>query len=678
VTSATLTRHRQAKHSGRAFESTAEPLANALAHTLGNIARNNGVGAEACRCLEQAAQALVLAGESGAVCITLTQLGEASTLRRLLLATGLVGEATLMGSMQAEQACTPDLPLILDSANRLYLQRYYEYESRLVAAVQQRACDALPQATKNDGTPGHAMRHLLDKLFPESDAVSPDWQKLAVALALKRSLTIISGGPGTGKTTTVVALLAVLLTEQPNLRIGLAAPTGKAAARLIDAMQKRSKALPVDLTPLTQLFPQEAFTLHRLLGSVPGTSRFRHDARHPLPLDVLIVDEASMLDLALASKLFDAVPSSARLILLGDKDQLASVEAGSVFHALSADSRISKATADYLEDVTRITAKSFRAVIQQTPDGRDAPMDNTVWLARSYRFSPTSAIGQLARSIRAMADNPFEETDFFKLQQAWDTSDSSVRWFALDAIPDDAALARMEAAWQDYLDCLRSAAPAPQRTPEKVSALARRALNAFEKHRVLCAVRHGPRGVDALNTVLATRIESCIEAHTAGQNPSREGWPIPRQRRWFHGQPILISRNTATLGLFNGDIGILLKDDAGRLLAWFNDGAGSMRPIAPERLPEHELAFAMTVHKSQGSEFARVSCVLPQVESPVLTRELLYTAVTRARDGVDLYGEQALFERALGRSGQRSSGLEERLSRPAVIAPDAPQLELFR
>lgn len=665
----------------RPFEAASAPLADALAHTLGDIARKKGVDVGACSILEKVTQALILAGENGAVCITLTQLGEPTTLRRELLATGLVGEAAHADPVQAGQAGTPNLPLILDSANRLYLHRYYEYESRLVDAVEQRIRNALPAAAKHSGTHGQAMRDLLDTLFPVTEAASPDWQKLAVALALQRRLTLISGGPGTGKTTTVVALLAVLLSEQPDLRIGLAAPTGKAATRLLEAMLQRSKALPASLAPLTQFLPREAFTLHRLLGSIPGTSRFRHDARHPLPLDVLIVDEASMLDLALASKLFNAVPTSARLILLGDKDQLASVEAGSVFHALSADPRLSQATAGYLENLTRIPATSFRAEVQSTAYGQGAPPDNTVWLTRSYRFSPSSAIGQLARAIRARGDSPAERVAPLNLQQAQDIGDSSVRWFDLNAGLDDAALARMEAAWQDFTHCLLGAAPASRRTPDDISSLARRALSAFEQHRVLCAVRHGPRGVDALNTALATRIQAHLEApvgaHTAGLNPSRAGWHTRGQRRWFHGQPILIMRNTATLGLFNGDIGILLEDYSGHLLAWFTDGAGGMRPIAPQRLPEHELAFAMTVHKSQGSEFARVSCVLPQLDSPVLTRELLYTAVTRAREGVDLYGEPALFERALGRSGQRSSGLEERLRSHPGAVPDAPQLELF-
>ena len=459
-------------------------------------------------------------------------------------------------------------------------------------------------------------------------------------MALLRPLTIISGGPGTGKTSTVVNLLACLLAHHPHCRIALAAPTGKAAARLIEAMRQRAQHLPQQIQ---ERLPTEAYTLHRLLGvtSAGGAGDgFRHHAGNPLQIDALVVDEASMLDLALATRLFEAVPTAARIILLGDKDQLAAVESGAVFAELSADPGLSPGCVARLAALCDLPAEQIRPA----PAVASALSDSVVWLTENFRFAGTSAIGRLASGIRsgdaagvldALRRNAESESD------SDSNADASLAWIA-----DDAALPGVEvqqhllAGYAAYLQALR----APSADCASVSA-------AYARFRILCALRQGPRGAEGINLLLAKALRRAL-AH-----PLDPGGTSP----WYPGRPVMVLRNDYVLKLFNGDTGIVLPDAQGQLMVYFPDDALGFRAVPPLRLPEHETAFAMTIHKSQGSEFDAVLVLLGERANRLQTRELLYTAVTRARTQVTLVASAAVLQSAIAQATQRHSGLLARL-----------------
>ena len=558
---------------------TNDLAAGFAAHAAG-WAHNRGATADAVDIVKVAAACVSEATAQGSVCIPLAALGahfEGKTpedLRSALLASQIVA--------------TPEspelLPLVLDSADRLYLRRYFDYERRLAQNLLRRA-----------GTAGPAPAPVQLRLDEPADS-----QSVAVELAMRRRLAIISGGPGSGKTTTVALLLARILEENPEARIALAAPTGKAAARLLDTLRERAVSLP---EKLRARLPEEAHTIHRLLGVTSQSGRFRHNAANPLALDVLVVDEASMLDLSLAVHLVEAMPDTARLVLLGDKDQLAAVEVGSVFAELAARERSRLAHC-------------------------------VVWLSRSYRFPATSGIGRLAADINA--GEPDRALD-------WMTrgADEGVTWID-DAGPEIsvATRSRLLQGYAAYIEATRGAI-------EDKAAVFR----AFDRFRVLCAVRDSARGVRALSALLGRHVRSELD------HPLDAGGRSP----WYPGRAVMVMRNDYVLRVFNGDTGICLPAQDGGLAVWFADRAGAFRAIAPGRLPEHEDAWANTVHKAQGSEFETVLVVLPAKDSPVLSRELLYTAVTRARTHVALAGSSESFRAGCSRKTGAHSGLADRL-----------------
>jgi exodeoxyribonuclease V alpha subunit len=523
-------------------------------------------------------------------------------------------------------------PLIVDDRSRLYLYRYWDYQQRLADLIERRV-------QTNRGVNMTVLKAGLDRLFPEEspkqqqDRVEDDdWQKIAASVALIRQFCIISGGPGTGKTTTVAKILALML-EQPDsspLRIALAAPTGKAAARLKEAI-KDSKGTLDCAEDIEAKIPAEATTIHRLLGGISGSPYFRHDERNPLPIEVLVVDEASMVDLALMSKLIQALPTTARLILLGDKDQLASVEAGAVLGDMCDTDSIDGFSKPFCDIVSEASGYEVETI----PDkgARSGIWDCVVELKKNFRFGKTSGIGALSRSVNAGDDDSAFSLLTRNTYRDFHWNDmQDFRFFNANM------KSRILKRFESYLKV---------RSVEEGFAL-------FDRFRVLCALREGPYGVANLNRLIGEILggEGLIEPHA----------------KWYHGRPVLINSNDYNLKLFNGDVGIVWHDrESDGLRVFFSDPDGSLRKFHPVRLPEHETAFAMTVHKSQGSEFNEVLLVLPDKDYPVLTRELLYTGITRARDFIEMWGTEEILRKAISRRIERMSGLHDALWKAARV-----------
>jgi exodeoxyribonuclease V alpha subunit len=431
-------------------------------------------------------------------------------------------------------------------------------------------------------------------------------------------------------------ILALLLELERNrrLRIAVAAPTGKAAARIQDSIRTVKATLSCDEATRAQL-PERATTIHRLLGYLPDSARFRYHADNPLPIDVVAVDEASMVDLALMAKLFQAVPASARVILLGDKDQLASVEAGAVLGDIcsaaavgsSAWSGVGKGT-DGKPLTPSLSPSDGERVPARAGERSSAGSlaDCVVQLRKNYRFGQHSGIYRLSDAIN---EGRAEEA----LQILRDSGANAAADLVSAPLPSRAELKsalrkRVTAGFGEFL-----------KASDPLAALA--ALAGF---RILCALREGPFGVTGLNQLTEDILE--------------EAGLIRPQNPWYASRPIMITRNDYNLKLFNGDIGLLLPDsDSGEPRAFFPGPDNTLRKFLPLRLPEHETAYAMTVHKSQGSEFDRVLLILPDRESPVLSRELLYTGITRARTSVELWFDEKVFRAALARRVTRTSGL---------------------
>ncbi|KWF07108.1 AAA family ATPase [Burkholderia pseudomultivorans] len=719
-------------------------LAEGFARRIGDLARRAGAPAAAARWAARAAFATSRATAGGHVCVSLGALAQRyeaplDDVRAALAASGVVAFGTL--------ARGDERPLIVDRHDHLYLSRYFDYERRLADALVAQAGVAMP----DDALSPERLRASLARYFGPATA-EVDWQRVAAIVALTGRVTIVSGGPGTGKTTTVVGVLACLLDAQPALRIALAAPTGKAAQRMQEALHARAGELPPELAAR---LPDTSYTLHRLLGG-GGATGFRHHRDNPLPYDLIVVDEASMIDVALAAHLLDALAPGARLVLLGDKDQLAAVEAGAVFAELSARPTFTAAARARIAQALGIDEAAFVAALPVPDDGAaaavskpasvsaststsatapvstrrparraavdtrqaslfdDEPQDDApapagvaaahsdeastaldagdapawieadelawldaavlppfdagaaalasaaspptspsgdaapaptspapladcvVWLERNYRFGLDSPIGRLSLAIR--------RGDVQAALDALPADDAAAASFHDDAGETLAAatVERLARRFGAYLDALRDALAAP--TPDPLPL-----FDALNRFRILCATRNGARGAEHVNALVAAHVRRAARV------------PLAVGAHWFTGRPIMVTRNDYALGLFNGDIGIALPDAHGVLRVWFRRADGTARAVSPAALPPHETAFALTVHKSQGSEFDEAALVLPANFGRVLTRELVYTAVTRARTRVQVIGPRRVLAQAVATRTQRDSGLSARV-----------------
>jgi exodeoxyribonuclease V alpha subunit len=453
-------------------------------------------------------------------------------------------------------------PLVLDASGHLYLHRYCEYERRLAEAIRMRV---------------EAGR-----------------------------FRVIVGGPGTGKTTRILQDLVDFARREPPLVVALAAPTGKAAHRMEESIRSGLDRLVLDAA-LRERIPCTASTLHRLLGSRGDSAFFRHDATNPLTADVIIVDEASMVDLPLMSKLLTALKPAAEVVLVGDPDQLASVEAGSV-----------------LADIA--------AAALEGPDAGYGLAGALTTLQVQHRYGPESGIGKLCAAIRAGDGDA-------ALAILRGGTHRDVR---LLPVPDrDALAARLQEA--PAVAQLRTALE--QQDPQAI-------LRELGRSRILCPTRRGLAGVESINGIM----ERLFDANGI----------IRAEGALYDRKPVVLTRNDYGLQLFNGDTGIVIDMQGaeaadGAMQAFFQGPAGELRRVPAVRLPPRETAFAMTVHRSQGSEFDRVLLILPPGSSPVLSRELLYTAVSRARLDVEIWGDAEALRAACSRQVQRTSGLAERL-----------------
>ncbi len=526
-------------------------------------------------------------------------------LQKCLKASPLIGEG--------DEVC----PLIVEH-DKLYLNRFYHNEKNIAARLR-----SLARTTVNK-----IGQQQINRYFPAGSEAAVDYQKLAAIISARHALAIISGGPGTGKTWTVSRILAILLEQNEQQIIRLAAPTGKAAARMVQSIKHSFDQLDIDAR-LKQKIPSQAVTLHRLLNIHRYTHRPRYGQGQPLSCDVLVLDEASMIDQQMMAMICAALPAGCKLILLGDKDQLASVEAGSIFADLCGglmQTEFSRAQCDWLQ-------QSFSIKVPEHP-GDYALADQVVVLQKSHRFDAARGIGKLARLVnRGDAQNSITLLEVATKQPL---DDSALHWRQLEGA---ALIAQLE---QQALGDSRSMMRA---------ASIDQAFACFHRSQLLSAVWKGPAGVDTINHIFEKTLKQAAA--------------VPATQDYFKGQPLMMTSNLYQYDIHNGDIGIVWPDPSGDLKVWFEQAAGEYRMLSIAQCPAHKTAYAMTVHKSQGSEFSHIVLLLPDNNSAVATRELLYTGITRAAKSVEIWASEAALRAAIERKTERVSGLPLRLRKAA-------------
>ena len=533
-------------------------------------------------------------------------------------------------------------PLVLDGS-RLYLRRNWAREVSVAEAIDQRLATV-------SALPVKRLRDALTRLFPNAGDQT-DWQQVACALASRSGIGIITGGPGTGKTTTVVRLLGLLqslaMADDQRLRIRLAAPTGKAAARLTESIGEQVQQLDV-VTAVRDAIPTEVTTLHRLLGTRPDSRHFRHHADNPLHADLVVVDEASMIDMDMMASLLEALSPHTRLILLGDKDQLASVEAGAVMGDLcrhAHQGRYQQGTIDFVQDTCGADISDYQET-EQAPG--NALAQQTAMLRTNWRSKDSPGIGELARAVN--------EENLSQVRKAFQQYDDSLHRHPLRSDGQQLETLLLNGSGDHPgLRALFQAVATPPAQRQEFDGWATALLKQLTHQQLLSGLRSGPFGVEQLN--------QRITRHLQQQD-------LAPEREWYPGRPVMMTRNDYQLGLMNGDVGLslpLLEDRNGKpellLRVAFQLPDGRIKWVLPSRLDGVETVYAMTVHKSQGSEFRHTLLVLPDAPHPLLTRELIYTAVTRARDRFTLleFGKPAVLDSAVKKRTWRASGLAERL-----------------
>ena len=529
--------------------------------------------------------------------------------RQILLEQKVVAEVIDEDETEAtEQQLSP---LLLDKNNRLYLARYWALERSLIQSIHAMLERPRPEIDKA------RLRLLLDTLFKHSD--TPDWQKVSVATACISNFCVITGGPGTGKTYTVAALLSALVNLGVNAnRIALAAPTGKAAARLTQSIQNTLAADPEKFSLANTQF--EAVTLHSLLGVRFDRVNPYHHKNIPLPHDVIIIDEASMIDLPLMTRTFDAIAPSAKIVLLGDKDQLHSVESGMVLGDLCGGRTRAELSSSLCDLLGELGINDLPVCAE--PGGSIS--DHIVYLHKSHRVKDGGGIGNLSAAVNA--------GDADQVLELLQSSSSE----SLILLPHSAE--SMTKVLRDYVIPPYAAIAASSSPAEALSKMAETG--------VLCALRHGSTGAIAINRKVEKLLaeQRIIEPHNV----------------FYDGRPIMITANSRYQGLLNGDHGLLLEDENGKLVHFdFEDNNGDRKTVSPSRLPQHETFYAMTIHKSQGSEYSTVVVFLPDVDSPILSRELLYTAITRARERVIIVANEEQLSVCVARRSVRQSGMRD-------------------
>ena len=526
------------------------------------MAKHSGLSAGGQETVQKCCSALVMAMQEGNTCLGLSPSEQ-----------DIIEKSALVSS-------DGDNPLVLYN-DSLYLSRYYRYEQQLARRLAELSKTSYEI---------EELEYYLDLLF-SAQQTPEDQQRQAGTRALLSGLCVISGGPGTGKTTTIIKIAALLqYCHGAGYQIALAAPTGKAAKRLEESIAAQLPKLK-GTDSLKDALPHEASTLHRLLGTRGNSHTFVHNRDNRLAWDAVIVDEASMVDLAMMSKLVESLGDDSRLILVGDKDQLASVESGAVLSECIA-----------------------------------ALPDNVVQLTTTYRFNPD--ISLLASAIRR--GDSREARSLIESDGCASVRRCDPDW-----------LMKAVDSYAPYFEAVRNF-----RAGNELSQL----FSMLNGMRILCAVKHGLHGVSGITEQMEILLQRRYN--------TRRDWA------WYPGKPIMITKNDYELGLYNGDVGICLSDpgEPHAEFVWFESEKGTSRRFPLSRLPIHETAWVLTVHKSQGSEFNEVTVVLPPLDTPILSAELLYTAITRARVGVQVFDPGSLFSAAVERKISRQSGLAAQLA----------------